>query len=468
MLKLGVIITKGLQNWQILQQENGAAALKLSGEYYPPEGAQGAAHVFVRAVREDSGDCILPWTECTLSGGNRWRVSASIPAGGLYRAETCLHMGEPVALEWGTRGDMIHHFGVGDLYVIAGQSNSAGYGKDPAWDPPEMGVHVLRDSGNWDLASHPLNDSTGTIHEVNREASNSGTSPWLSFGRMMKRETGIPVGLLQTALGGSSLERWNPEEEGSLYRNLLETVSSQGGKIRGVLWYQGCEDTAKNRAETYLTRFTVLVRHLRQDTGLPELPFFTVQLNRYMREPVPGGNEGWAAVREAQRLAARTIPFVYLVPSIDATLSDAIHNSSVSNVTLGERTAKMALAKLFGRNFICMSPDLRSAAQTGKNEITLLIDNVCSRIYDYNVNPEKLPFSAEDAGGIQSPAAAVFEGNRIILRFGRELRGACRISCAGSQNPAGVVPVDYEGHLPLIPFYRVKAEPLPEPEVPRP
>jgi len=55
-----------------------------------------------------------------------------------------------------TRGDMIHNIGVGDVFVVAGQSNAAGRAKNPVEDAPELGVHLLRDSGVWDLATHPL------------------------------------------------------------------------------------------------------------------------------------------------------------------------------------------------------------------------------------------------------------------------------------------------------------------------
>lgn len=63
-------------------------------------------------------------------------------------------------------GDMIHHLGIGDLFVITGQSNSAGYGKDPIFDPPELGIHLLKNNGRWDMASHPFNDSTATIQLI--------------------------------------------------------------------------------------------------------------------------------------------------------------------------------------------------------------------------------------------------------------------------------------------------------------
>lgn len=460
-MDFGVRICHGPQDWQILQQTGGAADIPLKGSWGLPDSDAGAPRVFARIVREDSGDTVCPWTECRVSGENRWDiVLAGIPAGGLYRIETCIHADEPTAMEWGYRGDMIHHVGVGDLYVIAGQSNSAGFGKDPAYDPPEIGVHLLRNSGRWDLASHPLNDPTGSVHDVNRESFNPGTSPWLSFGRMLKRELGYPIGLLQTALGGSPLEEWNPEEKGSLYRHMRDVIASQGGAVRGVLWYQGCEDTHAGRAESYLPRFAAMVGRLRRDTGLPELPFFTVQLNRYMRTRPDTGDRCWGLVREAQRQAARAIAHVTVTPSLDCPQADAIHNSSATNVVLGERVARAALHILYGRKRAALAPDLRSARldETGA-QVLLAFDHVASRLYDYNVTPEELPFVPEDADGPAALRGASFQGSRVRLGLARPLRGPAFVSCGAEQNPRRMIPVDYDSHLPILSFYHVPLVP---------
>jgi sialate O-acetylesterase len=40
------------------------------------------------------------------------------PGRGLYRVETCLQINGNEVTEWAIRGDMIHHVGVGDLWVI--------------------------------------------------------------------------------------------------------------------------------------------------------------------------------------------------------------------------------------------------------------------------------------------------------------------------------------------------------------
>ncbi len=456
-MDFGVRITHGPQSWQILQQSGGTADIPLEGSWRLPDFDSGVPRVFARVVREDSGDTVCPWTECRVSDENLWNiVLTGIPAGGLYRVETCIHADEPIAMEWGYRGDMIHHLGVGDLFVIAGQSNSAGFGKDPAYDPPEIGVHLLRNSGRWDLASHPLNDSTGSIHEANCESFNPGTSPWLSFGRTLKRELGYPIGLLQTALGGSPMEEWNPEEKGLLYRNMREVIHSQGGVVRGVLWYQGCEDTHAGRAEDYLPRFAAMVARLRRDIGLPELPFFTIQLNHYMRKRSDTDDCCWGLVREAQRQAAHVVAHVTVTPSIDCPQADAIHNSSVTNITLGQRVARVALARLYGRRVVWAAPDIRSAELGGSGKTAVLhFDSVFSRLYDYNVTPAELDFSFEDAGGPAAVGAAVFRGNRIEVQLERPLRLPAFVSCAAGQNPRRVVPVDYDTHLPILPFYRV-------------
>ena len=59
---------------------------------------------------------------------------------------------------------MVHNIGVGDVFIAAGQSNAAGRAKNPVEDPPELGVHLLRPSGRWDLATHPMGETTDAIH----------------------------------------------------------------------------------------------------------------------------------------------------------------------------------------------------------------------------------------------------------------------------------------------------------------
>ena len=211
------------------------------------------------------------------------------------------------------RGDCVHHIGVGDVFVIAGQSNSAGYGKDYISDCLDAGVHLLKNNGKWDIASHPINDSTGTIHPQNRDGANTGHGMYLSFAKYLKRELGYPIGLVQASLGGSPLKAWSAED-GYLYRSMIHIVRGLNG-IKGILWYQGCSDTSPEDSRTYEERFEKMVRDVRRTLNMDTLPFLTCQINRAMTRCDEETIRGWGRVREAQRRAAQKIQNVFIIPT---------------------------------------------------------------------------------------------------------------------------------------------------------
>lgn len=460
-MQIGVVIKQGPKEWQILQQMNGCANIELSGEWIeldPPTPSK----VYARLVKEETGEPVIQWTECEYPEQYGWRVTLkNVPAGGLYRVETCLNTEScGWRIEWGTRGDMIHHIGVGDLYIITGQSNSAGYGKDPVFDPPELGVHVLRNSGKWDLASHPLNESTQTIHEVNREGANPGHSPYLSFAKQLKKELGYPVGLIQASLGGSPLSRWNPDEEGTLYASMLQSAKAYTDTVKGILWYQGCSDTGAGAYETYLDRFENMVRHLRKDFKNNALPVLTVQLNRCVCGSTPEADRGWGMVREAQRQAPKRISGVYVIPAIDCGLSDGIHNSSASNMVLGERFARTALSEIYGiKKFNCKAPDIAKAEAIGSDSILLSFDNISLRIYAFEVEVQALPFTVADAEGtLEIKAYELKDQSKLQLTLSREIKGSCVIHGAFEQNPKFIVPIDVGSYLPMLSFYGIEVQ----------
>lgn len=452
--QIGAIIEKGPMDWQILQQKSGKADLELSGRWAAEEPVSDPG-VYVRAVREDTGEVVAPWQRAGDLEERKWSATIrDIPAGGLYRIETCLNLhNDPI--EGSVRGDMVHHVGVGDLYVITGQSNSAGVGRDFVYDPPEIGVHLLRNNGKWDLASHPMNESTDTAHEVNREYFNPGHSPYLSFAKYLKRNIGCPVGLIQASLGGSQLRVWNAEEDGALYRNMLEIIHSQESGVKGILWYQGCADTNESESQTYLDRFKSMVAHLREDLNDPNLPVLTVQLNRLVCPPDGPTDRWWGKVREAQRQAAMQIPNVFVVSSIDSGLSDGIHNSAAANMILGERLAKLALKDIYGSALRFGFPNILSAEKIGSDQLRLTFANVYDRLFCFDVDWRELPFTVEDEEGFVPLKHCEMKKNTVIIGTDRKLVGKCRVHGAWEQNPKFLVPVDFETHLPMLSFYGV-------------
>lgn len=459
----GIRIEQGPAPWSVLQQSGGFAAVSMRGSWhldiaYDPQRLQ----AFARVVTEANGEIAIAWQPCDMLDGQRWEIRMIVPAGGPYRIETCLRMRkDDPAMEWPVRGDMIHHVGVGDLWLIAGQSNASGCGRGEYEDAPEPGVQQLRLNGRWDMASHPLHDPTDTIFPANREWSNPAHSPFLIFGKLLKQNLHYPVGLLPAALGGSHLRSWNPEEGGELYRNMLDIVRHAGGRVRGVVWYQGCSDAnvpGSGEADTYYERFGAFLRRLREDLGDGSLPVLTVQLNRLIGwETSDALDRCWGQVREAQRQAALSMTDVGIAPSIDCRVGDNIHNGPAANKTIGKRLAELALNRFYGISVKhSLAPNAirayaASAPASGEPEVSVLFDGVKGSLLAHTTENV---FTVEDERGKIAVTSWRIEGPREVrLAVERLPEGKARVHGAFETNPAYYVPFDDATGWPMLAFY---------------
>ncbi|MFQ9510166.1 MAG: sialate O-acetylesterase [Lachnospiraceae bacterium] len=459
----GVFIKNGLTDWQILQQEKGKASLLLEGSYLVPKAAikvgTKSATPMVRVLNEDDNTQLIPWTKADFQPGDSiyegtWKISLELVAGGLYRIETGLDtVSTQPNLRWIFRGDMRLHIGVGDLFLIAGQSNSAGYGKDMAYDPTSNLVHLYRNRGTWDLACHPLNESTDADC-ANSEMGVCGTSPYLSFGRNYEKLSHYPVGLIASAMGGQPMKRWDSRLKGDLLVNMLNRVKECGGKIAGILWYQGCSDTSPEHAPHYYERFKHMVEEIRAALGY-EVSFFTFQLNRQIN----GENDAcWGMVREAQREAANKIPGVYILPTLNCTLSDGIHNSSSSNVLLGERLAKLCGHVRLGL-LPYKAPDLCDTNYS--DQIVKLSFRNVQRSFLLNCPKGEWGFTVEDLNGeikVEDVFLKEEEPNAIHLKLSKVPAGPIHISFGWEANPTMIPPMDEITYLPLLSCYKYRLE----------
>jgi sialate O-acetylesterase len=473
----GAFIGSGPEDWRVLQQDaQGFAKLSLSGRWAPKEsmgllGATGGT-VEMRLVREDTGAPVnagLNWRGADTGSDGRWSGSLeSIPAGGPYRLETRFNPKGNKLGEWSLRGDMRHFLGVGDLWIIAGQSNASGYGRSAYDDPPELGLHMLRHGGGWSLAAHPLSDATASAFPASRETWNTGHSPFLHFARALKRELHHPIGLLPAALGGSPLEAWHPDR-GPLFANLKAMAAHAGGRVRGLLWYQGETDAEPGKAEDYLERFMASVEGWRKGLDLPDLPILTVQLARY-RSGNPGEEDReWSLVREAQRQAALRGKGIFTVPALDLPLDDTIHIGTAGNMVLGERLARCALGAVYApalraagnanagvaRDREWRAPDLAEAALEGPQVVRLRFAHVASRLDTHD--PKSQPFRAEDSEGpVPIDKVVFFHRDSVKLFLGRIPRGKVTVSCGYGEDP-DTLPVDVERQMPVLAFHGIAA-----------
>lgn len=451
----GVIIEQGPQNWQILQQKYGFAEVELSGSVIVEACDLECedAVVILRVLDENTNARIIkPVLAKPVSG--RWTAKLIIPAGGPYRIESYFRynkFGEK-------RGDRRFHIGVGDVYVIAGQSNAAGNGKDAVDDPVSMDVHMFRLSGEWDIASHPIHDGTEAMFPLSQDHTQAGHSPWLNFAKILSRKLGYPIGLIPTTIGGLPLSVWDRKEDGIYFNNMLGVIREAGSGIRGIIWYQGCADTGEQQRWDYLERFRRVCKDF-ENTFFENIPILSVQLNKVTctkNADIDIEGSAFAEIREAQRQAAREIDNVFIVPTIDLMVCDGIHNSASSNLVIGQRVANMALRYVYGKTVICDAPDIDEIRIEGKTA-RLFFKNVYDRIYADMNRTEELMFSLTDDQGRLLPVDYDCPGdNSIILVFEREICGDAVVSCDG-YNDTGLMPYDMFSYLPVIPFCNQKA-----------
>lgn len=439
---------ENIENDQIFQQTDGFADIVVRGSVQEAGGCPGRVHAWL--TREQNGTLATPVTPAVMDG-DRYCATLRARAGGPYT----LHVKYMRDEEWdcGANGECRFRIGVGDLYVIAGQSNASGFGRTPSEEAPDGRVHLFALGRHWRAGAHPLSDGCGYACTPIGEWSVTGASPFLSFASVVAREVNYPIGLLQTAQGGMPISCW--ARDGIIYEKMVEVIRLTGGRIKGVLWYQGCSDTDRQEdAEAYADRFADMVSRLREDLLLPELPFLTVQINKFGCPADDPRNRNWGILKEAQRQAARRIRGVYVVPSHDATLSDFAHNSAAGAQMIGERLAWKALDKIYERPYYGDAPDLEEATCSGRL-VTLRFSGVPISIDACWAPVEMCDFSAEDDEGVIPLSAYDVRKDCCVLTLARDPVGEVFCSFAAACTHSCMMPLERATGMPPLGFHRV-------------
>lgn len=350
-------VEHGAADYQVFQRGPGnAVTMEVEGRASAAEGRA----IEARVTKGGMALAGFDWKAAGKAGGGRWKAAvAGVPAGGPYRLEFRAAGGGAVVAV----SDVL----VGDLWVLAGQSNMEGVGNLENLPLPSALVNTLDMTDQWGVAEEPLHrlvDAADRVHwrknekgEIARlegdplrqwiRARKKGAGPGLPFALEMARRTGVPVGLIPCAHGGTSMDQWSPDlkEKGgdSLYGAMLRRVQLAGGKVKGVLWYQGESDASEKAAPLFEEKFKRFIEAVRRDTGQNDLPFYYVQIGRHVAS-APGAP--WDMVQEAQLRVEREVPNVWMAVSLDCELDDGIHVGTDDLRLLGARLANLAEGRL--------------------------------------------------------------------------------------------------------------------------
>lgn len=241
---------------------------------------------------------------------------------------------------------------VGDVWLLAGQSNMEGCGTLARHPKADRDIRAFYAKEQWGRAQHPLHrfDPGHDPEDPSFAGDTSGViavGPGLAFARTMKARTGVPQGLIPCAQGGTSMQQWDPARKTlpslGLYHAAIRMAKMNGGRVAGVLWYQGCSDAIGRETRKYTARMEKLIGAFRRDLGDSRLPVVAVQIARYAEGELVL-QAPWNEIQEQQRLLPATIERLVVVPTIDLGLEDIIHLDGPGQQRLGGRLAQAMLA----------------------------------------------------------------------------------------------------------------------------
>lgn len=187
------------------------------------------------------------------------------------------------------------------------------------------------------------------------------------FGVRLQRFLKVPVGLINTAVGGTTAEVWASRKTQERYPALKGLLNAKGkdigafyrgtilplskGAVRGVLFYQGENNTFEGY-ETYRHSFPSVIEDWRAAYGEKELPFGIISL---------AGNKGMESKPEPERAMMHRHCYMHIRDvhfathrKVKGTGLVTIHDLGADDMhprkkrDVGERAARWALAQVYG------------------------------------------------------------------------------------------------------------------------
>jgi hypothetical protein len=257
---------------------------------------RGTATLPVRAieVRLDgeslAGSLTRRWRRIPFDrDSGRFDTSIVAAAGGFYSLELRV-------LRAGRAQEMltVPHVGVGEVFIVSGQSNSTNYGETRQTTKTKMVTTF--DGAAWGVADDP---QPGV-----QDGSTKGSFV-PSFGDALYRKYGVPIGIASVGHGSTSVRQWLPAGEavevmptmtkyvitepdgtlisdGALFNGMMARIREFGPHgFRALLWHQGESDSHQPpehdiSADTYRRMLKLIILASRREAGW-DIPWFVAQ-----------------------------------------------------------------------------------------------------------------------------------------------------------------------------------------------
>lgn len=364
---------------------------------------------------------------------------------------------------------------VGEVWLCSGQSNMAwplersASAERHIAESRNPNIHLFQVAFNH--TDTPVKEVKGQWVECGPETVAKFSAVAYFFGRDLQKNLGVPVGLIQSAVGGTPSEAWTSRrtlEGNSAFRKILQNYAEavknypqakeqydaavvkyreaaaearkQGTTpprppqvpygpenprrpaalyngmiaplvpyaIRGAIWYQG--ESNASRAAEYREIFPAMIQDWRDEWQRGDFPFLAVQLAPFRKITTQPGESDWAELREAQLLATRLLPKVGMAVITDVGDEDDIHPTQKEPV--GQRLALLARKIAYGQKLTASGPEYTGMRVEG-GRVILSFKNVGKGLVARGGPLKGFAICGNDRNWVN--AMAEIQGNKVVV-----------------------------------------------------
>jgi sialate O-acetylesterase len=320
---------------------------------------------------------------------------------------------------------------IGEVWVCSGQSNmemNVNWGlpyQDEVSNATDKSIrffHIPRTT-----ADYPQDDVKAEWIVCNPQDMKQFSAVGYFFGKTLRQNLNVPVGLINTSWGGTPAEAWTPIEfvnNDTVLKNAAAKLVPAPGwpvipavtynamihplikyAIAGAIWYQG--EANVNTASTYQALLATMITAWRK-AWKKDFPFYYVQIAPFAGY---GDNSSSAFLREAQTktLAVPNTGMIVITDLVD-DIND-IHPKMKKEV--GIRLANYALSETYGKKDIPHKSPFYKNVKIEKNKIRVYFENAEKGLMSKGKEPVEFFIAGADENFV--PASAKIEGNTVVV-----------------------------------------------------
>lgn len=333
---------------------------------------------------------------------------------------------------------------LGEVWLCSGQSNMEMPMKGYPAQPIAGSTEAILDSEDKLLRFY-----TVPRNPLLKPASDSKPSSWKTaspatvanfsatayfFGKRLRKQLNVPVGLIHSSYGGSNVEAWMDAAWLADQQNIVIPSSAEGLKdknrvptmlyngmihpivgygIKGIIWYQG--ESNYERAASYELLFPRIVEEYRKLWGDAQLPFYFTQIAPFNYASLPPfhveDRYNSAYLRDAQRKSLDKLSHSGMAVTMDLGEENCIHPARKKEG--GDRLALLALGGSYGFDAISYrSPAYDSIAVQGST-VQVYFRDASLGLTAFGKEIKTLEIAGENK--VFVPATAVIQGKTLLV-----------------------------------------------------